>query len=61
MCDYCTAWYHKLIVDTETLSANVTNNAELCVDFHGTFDQEYDIVPIRYCPMCGRDLRGGER
>lgn len=61
MCEYCTAWYHKPIVDTETLNANVTTNAELCVDFHGTFDQEYDIVPISYCPMCGRDLRGGER
>ena len=61
MCDYCTAWCHKLIVDTGTLSAFVTTGGELCVEFHGTYDQEYDVVPINYCPMCGRDLRGGER
>ena len=59
MCEYCTAWCHELIVDTGTLSANVTTGAELYVEFHGKADQEYDMAPINYCPMCGRDLRGG--
>lgn len=58
MCDYCESWCHKGLVDTGTLQAFVTTESTLYVEYHGVYDQEYDEVPIDYCPKCGRKLGG---
>lgn len=62
MCGYCEGKHHVHLYDDsfETVEVFIVCD-KLCVDFH--FEAEgYSVntsTPIKYCPMCGREL-GGE-
>lgn len=59
MCEYCKV-PGKILDVIETADRIIVNLAGSCIQI---FDEEYPgfihNIPIRFCPMCGQELRKG--
>lgn len=67
MCKYCEGVLGDAMVNNGSFTVRIMPiDGRLSIDHEQggcCLDDIYDYcsIPIDYCPMCGRDLRGGER
>lgn len=53
MCDYCNPNYNETPGDMSAQIENFGDSYGLTVIIH---EESYTIVPINFCPICGRKL-----
>ena len=66
MCEYCEGVQGHAMIDDDSFTVRLMPiYGQLHIDHEceRSCDLSYDFcaVPVDYCPMCGRDLRGEER
>lgn len=58
MCEYCDG--ERPIIDAGPFFARI-KESRIVVDYIKGRSHRRVVRDIKFCPMCGRDLRGGER
>ena len=55
MCEYCNDEFNHDMSYIRNFSVEKRNN-NLLITYDGQYDYERCLVPINFCPMCGKNL-----